>query len=170
MIKAHSRWGLLRHQHRIDEVDGGVCGLDSTADDSCVVDLDVVTGSGDGNRSALGGGVSSVDRVRGDLAGNHVVGEDLGQRGAVRLEAVDRGGVDLGECRVDRCEDGELATVESVDQVDVRVELAGDRRGLGGEQRIVGRRCGNRILGHSADRSGAARHAATSPFQHSLWG
>ena len=89
------------------------------------------------DRSALGGGVRSVDRVRGDLAGNHVVGEDLVS-------------VALSVLRLSIVAGSILANAESIgaktvnspplrvsDQVDVRVELAGDCRGQGGEQRLL---------------------------------
>ena len=75
---------------------------------------------------------------------------------------VHRAGVDLREGRVDRREHGELAAVQGVDQVDLRVDLAGDRRDQGGQQRVVGRGGGDRVLGHAVDRAGAGRAPAAA--------
>src|SRR4051794_38355091 len=108
-----------RHEDRVGEVDGGVGGGDAAADDVGVVDLEGVTGSGDVDHALLDGGLLADDLVGGELAGHDVVGEDLGEQGAVGLEGVDGGRRDLGERGVDGGEDGELAAVEGVDQVDL---------------------------------------------------
>ena len=125
--------------------------------DGGAVDHEVVTGAGDLEGPALDGGVGADDGVGRDLAGDHVVGQDLGQQrvvGGQRRHASPRRPC---ERVVDRGEDGELAAVEGVDQVDVGVDLAGDGRDQGGQQRVVRRGGGDRVLGHAVDRAGAGR-------------
>ena len=87
------------------------------------VDHEVVAAAGHLEVAALHRRVRADDVGRRDLAGDDVVGEDRRQRGGVGLEGLDRGRVDLRERVVDRCEDGELVTVERVDEVDLGVEL-----------------------------------------------
>ena len=65
-----------RHQHRVDEVHGGVGGLDAAADHVGVVDLQRVRLTGDLDGAALDGRLGTDDLLRGELAGHHVVGED----------------------------------------------------------------------------------------------
>ena len=52
-----------------------------------------------------------------------MVGQDLREQIRVGLQLLDRGGIDLGERIVCGREDRELAAVERVDEVDLRVEL-----------------------------------------------
>ena len=64
---------------------------------------------------------------------------------------------ELGEGVVDRGEDGELVVVQGVDEVDLRVQLTGDGRGEGLQERVVARGDGHRVLGHALDGAGAVR-------------
>jgi hypothetical protein len=56
-VSSAGRWG----KHRVDQVNGGVLGLDAAADHVRVVDLQVVTGAGDHQGAAFGGGQGADD-------------------------------------------------------------------------------------------------------------
>src|ERR1700758_1046716 len=113
-----------RAQHRVDQVDRRVGCLHAAADHRGAIDLDVVPGPGYGHRPALDRLVRSDDLTRAQLTGHHVVGQDLRQSRRIGLERIDRRWRNLRECRVDRREHGELATVEGVHQVHTGVQLA----------------------------------------------
>src|SRR6476620_2507822 len=118
------RGSRLRHEHRVDEVDGRVRGLHATAEDVCAVDLEVVAGAGDLHGPALDRLVSAGDLVGRDLTGHHVVGQHRGQGLGARGLRECRDGVlrQLREGVVDRGEDGELVTVQRVHEVDLGVD------------------------------------------------
>src|SRR4051812_48350363 len=127
----------LRAQHPVDEVDRRVRRLHPTTDHVGAVDRDVVAGAGHLHGATLDGLLRAVDVARRDLPGHHVVGKHLGEQVRVALEGVDGLGGHLGEGGVDRREDRELAAVEGVDEVDLRVELTGDGRDQRLQERVV---------------------------------
>src|SRR6185312_5090037 len=91
-----------RHQHLVDEVDGGVGRLHTATDDRGIVDLQVVAAAGDLDLVAL-------DRRH--LTGDHVVGQDLAEHVGVFDDRVEVLLGDRGEGVVDRGKDGELVAV-----------------------------------------------------------
>src|SRR5215216_5625741 len=73
-------WSALGEEHLVDEVDGGVGGLDVAADHAGVaVDLEVLAAAADLERAALEGLVAAGELVRAELPLDHVVGEHGGQ-------------------------------------------------------------------------------------------
>ena len=71
----------LGEEHLVDEVDGGVGGLDVAAHHAGVaIDLEVLAAAADLEGAALEGFVAAGELVRGELAGDHVVGEHGGQQ------------------------------------------------------------------------------------------
>ena len=143
------RSGLLGHQHRVDQVDAGVGRLDAAADDAGAVNHQRILASSDGYGTALDSGVRAGNLVRRDLAGNHVVGQDLAQEGVVRLEGFDGGGIDLGEGVINRGKTVNSLPLRGVRQVNLRVQPAGDSRREGGQDGVV-RSCHcHRVESHS---------------------
>src|SRR5690606_21086559 len=123
-----------RHQDGVDQVDHRVGGLDSAANNLGVIDHQVVAASGHLQVLAFNGGVSSCNVCGLDFPGNYVIGEHLGQHVRIlddRVQVFFRNG---REGLVNRCEDREFGAVQGVDQVDVRVQLSGDRFGQGLQQ------------------------------------
>src|ERR1043165_2457508 len=74
-------WSALGEEHLVDEVDGGVGGLEVAADHAgVVVDHEILAAPGDLDGAALEGLVAAGELVRGELALDHVVGEHGGQQ------------------------------------------------------------------------------------------
>src|SRR5919107_4063427 len=74
-------WSALGEEHLVDEVDGGVGGLDVAADHAGVaVDLEVLAAAADLDGAALEGLVATGELVRGELGLDHMVGEHRGEQ------------------------------------------------------------------------------------------
>src|SRR5215218_10768453 len=74
-------WSAVGEEHLVDEVDGGVGGLDVAADHAGVaVDREVLAAAADLQGAALEGLVAAGELIWGELAGDHVVGEHGGQQ------------------------------------------------------------------------------------------
>src|SRR4029453_6866732 len=147
-------WSALGGEHLVDEVDGGVGGLDVAADHAGVaVDREVLAAAGDLNGAALEGLVAAGELVWGKLAGDHVVGEDGGQQPLGVAQGLVEGG--LGHC----CE-GVVGGREHGDALG-RVQGAGqaglgDGGDQGGQLGGVGGGGGHRVLGQGVQAAGAA--------------
>src|SRR5215203_7205046 len=113
-------WSALGEEYLVDEVDGGVGGLDVAADHAGVaVDGEVLAAAGDLEGVALEGLVAAGELVRGELAGDHVVGEHGGQQPLGVTKRLVEGGLGQGrEGVVGGREHGDdLGAVQGVDQV-----------------------------------------------------
>src|SRR4029453_15568520 len=90
-------WSALGEEDLVDEVDGGVGGLEVAADDTGVaVDREVLAATGDLEGAALEGLVAAGELVGGELAWDHVVGEHGGQQPLGVTEGLVEGGLGKG--------------------------------------------------------------------------
>src|SRR5215203_5406046 len=87
-------WSALGQEHLVDEVDGGVGGLDVAADHAGVaVDREVLAAAADLQGAALEGLVAAGELIWGELAGDHVVGEHGGQQSLGVAKGLVQGGL-----------------------------------------------------------------------------
>src|SRR5918992_3108440 len=94
-------WSALGEEHLVDEVDGGVGGLDVAADDAGVaVDPEVLATAADLDGAALEGLVAASELVRSELALDHVVGEHGRQQPLGVAKGLVQGGLGQGAERV----------------------------------------------------------------------
>src|SRR5215212_8856335 len=87
-------WSAVGEEHLVDEVDGGVGGLDVAADHAGVaVDREVLAAAADLQGAALEGLVAAGELVRGELAWDHVVSEHGGQQPVGVVQGLVEGGL-----------------------------------------------------------------------------
>ena len=70
-----------RGKDRVDQIDGGIGGLNAAAHHRRVVHLEVVAGAGDGQIGALHSLVHALNVLRVHPTWHHMVGEDVRETG-----------------------------------------------------------------------------------------
>ena len=129
----------LRGNHRVDDVNDAVAGLDVDGDHVGLIDLHAGVGHGDGHVGPLqrGGAVQGHDLLGSHRSADDVVGQDGGQGFAVGQDGGQIVFRDGGEGRVGGCKDREwafarqrLGQVGRFDGGQQSIELPGSSRGF----------------------------------------
>ena len=121
----------------VDHVDvGAACGVGTCH--PIAVDLDVPVFTGDDYGPAVLGRHLAGDVGGADIAQHHVVEERRQQHLRIGLERLEGGRIKLRERGVGRREDDVGAAVEHADNVDIGIQLAGDRGAEGAQIRVAG--------------------------------